>query len=597
MNVYDPAHRTDPQFAQRGSSIVIRLLFAVAVLVAAAALGQSLPTEYFKTTSEPGRSGGRIITAQRAEPKTLNPVVNLDQPSRDVSRRINADLIHINRYTQKTEPALAKSWSVSPDGKSYTLHLRRGVLFSDGQPFNADDVVFTFRVYLDENVHSPQRDLLVIGGKPIAIAKIDNYTVRFTLPQPYAAAERIFDSVAILPQHLLRSAYEQGKIAQAWGLNTPQEKIAGLGSFRFKKYVPGERIILERNPYYWKIDSKGQKLPYLDELEFLFVSSEDAQAIRFQSGDTDVIDRVNAGNFAALAREQKTRNYSVYDAGPSLEYNFLVFNLNDDTAGRFPEITRKQKWFNDLRFRQAISSAIDRYAIVRLVFQGRGVSLVTPVTPGNKWWLNATLAPPQRSLPRARELLQAAGFSWRANNALVDPTGEPVEFSIIVSSSNAQRTQMATIIQDDLKQLGMNVHVVPMEFRSALDRIFQSHDYEAAVLGLGSGDVDPTSDMNVWMSNGQTHVWHLGQKTPATPWEAEIDQLMQKQMVTTDYKQRKRIYDRVQEIIAQQLPVIFLASPDMLVGARNELENFHPAIMDHYTLWNVDELFWRNPKK
>ncbi|HEX7958855.1 MAG TPA: ABC transporter substrate-binding protein [Terriglobales bacterium] len=598
MNVYDRAHKTKHWFFRRKLPKAAALLCALALLVASAvvALGQSAPTEYLKTTSEPGRPGGRIVTAQRAEPKTLNPVVNLDQPSRDVSRRMNADLIHINRYTQKTEPALAKSWSVSPDGKSYTLRLRRGVLFSDGQPFNADDVVFTFGVYLNENVHSPQRDLLIIAGKPITITKIDNYTVRFTLPQPYAAAERIFDSLAILPQHLLRAAYEDGKIAQAWGLNTAPDKIAGLGPFRFKQYVPGERIILERNPYYWKIDSKGQKLPYLDELEFLFVPSEDAQAIRFQSGDTDVIDRVNAGNFAALAREQKTRNYSVYDAGPSLEYNFLVLNLNDDTTGRLPEIARKQKWFNDLRFRQAISSAIDRAAIVRLVFQGRGVPLTTPVTPGNKLWLNAALAPPQRSLPHARELLQSAGFSWR-DNTLVDQSGQTVEFSIITSSSNAQRTQMATIIQDDLKQLGMNVQVVPMEFRSALDRIFESHDYEAAVLGLGSGDVDPTSDMNVWMSNGQTHVWHLGQKTPATPWEAEIDRLMQQQMVTTDYKQRKRIYDRVQEIIAQQLPVIFLASPNMLVGARNELGNFHPAIMDHYTLWNVDELYWRTPRK
>src|SRR2546423_701369 len=175
MNVYDPAHRTEQQFAQRAMLNFARLLFVLVLGLVAAAFAQTVPTDYLKTTSEPGRSGGRIVTAQRAEPKTLNPVVNLDQPSRDVSRRINADLIHINQYTQKTEPALAKSWTVSPDGKSYTLRLRRGVLFSDGQPFNADDVVFSFHVYLDENVHSPQRDLLIIAGKPIVVEKVDNY--------------------------------------------------------------------------------------------------------------------------------------------------------------------------------------------------------------------------------------------------------------------------------------------------------------------------------------------------------------------------------------------------------------------------------------
>jgi peptide/nickel transport system substrate-binding protein len=597
MKDYDRAHST--RLLAR-NTCALRYVFSLLLwwtVCAASLCAQTSQPEYFKVTAELGKTGGRIVSAQRAEPKTLNPVVNLDQPSRDVIRRMTADLIHINRYTQKTEPALAKSWTVSTDGKSYTLRLRRGVLFSDGQPFNADDVVFSFKVYLDEKVHSPQRDLLIVADKPITVEKVDDYTVRFTIAQPYAAAERIFDSIAILPRHLFAQAYEEGKIAQLWGLNTAPDKIAGLGPFRLKQYVPGERIVLERNPYYWKTDAKGQKLPYLDELHFLFVSSEDAQAIRFQSGDTDVIDRVNAGNYAALSREEKTRNYTLYDAGPSLEYNFLFFNLNDDIANRLPEIARKQRWFNDVRFRQAVSSAIDRPAIVRLVFGGRGVPLGTPVTPGNKLWLNAAVGPPPRSLTHARELLKAAGFSWQSDSTLVDQSGQPVEFTIIVSSSNAQRMQIATIVQDDLKQLGMNVHVVPIEFRSAIDRIFQSHDYEAAVLGLGSGDVDPTSDTNVWMSNGQTHVWHLSEKKPATPWEAEIDQLMQKQMVTLGYRLRKRLYDRVQEIIAQQLPIICLASPNVLTGARNGLGNFRPAIMEHYTLWNVDELFWRTPPK
>src|SRR5690348_6435116 len=184
-----------------------------------------------------GVRGGTLVVAQRAEPKTLNPVLAFDTPSRDVLGRMMADLIHINRVTQKTEPALASSWKISPDGRRFTLKLRRGVRFSDGQPFSADDVVFTFKVYLDEKVHSPQRDLLVINGKPLSVTEIDAYTVRFDLDEPYAAAERIFDSLAILPRHLLEKAYNDGKFSEQWTLNTGPTEIAGLGPFRLQQYA------------------------------------------------------------------------------------------------------------------------------------------------------------------------------------------------------------------------------------------------------------------------------------------------------------------------------------------------------------------------
>ncbi len=535
--------------------------------------------------------GGRLVVAQRSEPKTLNPVTAMDLPSREVLGRIHADLIHINRVTQRTEPALAKSWTASPDGRQYTVKLRRGVKFSDGHPFDADDVVFSFAVYLDERVHSPQRDLLVVGGKAVEVTKVDAYTVRFRFTQPYAAGDRLFDSVAMLPKHLLEGAYKQGKLTQAWTLATPPEQIAGLGPFRLKKYVPGQSITLERNPHYWKTNAQGRPLPYLDELTFLIVPTEDAQVLRFESGDTDVISRISASNFALL--QQRNRSFTLVDAGPSLEYNFLLLNLNDDTAGRLPEIARKQAWFRDVKFRQAVSAAIDRDSIVRLVYQGRGAPLLTHVTPGNKLWVKTALPRPVRDLNRARALLRSAGFTWGSNGKLLDSKGAAVEFTILAPSTNAPRSQMATIIQQDLTQLGMRVQVVPMDFRALLDRVTQSHDYEAAVLGLGSGDVDPTAEMNVWMSSGGTHLWNLGQKQPATPWEAEIDRLMQQQLTAVDYKQRKRLYDRVQQIVAEQLPVICLASPHVLAGAKNSLGNFRPAIMDHYTLHNVDELFWR----
>ena len=554
------------------------------------ALPQQEREERMIADGVPGHAGGRLVVALRSEPKTLNPVLAVDEPSRDVIRCLTADLIHINRGSLKTEPSLAKSWSVSRDGRQYTLHLRRGLRFSDGELFNADDVIFSFQVYLDEKINSSQRDLLVVGGKPIVVVKVDAYTVRFELAQPYAAAERLFDGVAILPRHLVESSYRSGNFSRSWSLSMLPNQFAGLGPFRLKEYVPGQRVVLERNPYYWKADRSGNQLPYLNEIVFLFVASEDAQVIRFQSGDTDILSRFSAENFAVLQKQQSEKRYHLDDLGPGLEYNFIFFNLNDLATKGVPEIAKKQAWFQDLRFRQAVSAAIDRDGIVRLVYSGRATPIWDQVTPGNKLWLDEKLPRPAQSVERARQLLQSAGFSWK-NGTLVDPHGAPVEFSILTSSSNAQRMKMATIIQDDLSQLGMTVQVVPLEFHAMVDRLQNSYNYEAVVMGLVSGDADPTSEMNVWLSSGETHLWHPNQDKPATPWESEMDQLMQEQLVTLDYAKRKRLYDRVQEIVSEDLPVICLVSPNILVGASNRVGNFRPGILVPYALWNVEQLY------
>ena len=545
------------------------------------------------SSAELGEYGGTLVVGQRGEPKTLNPITAADAPSREVIGRMMADLVHINRVTQRTEPALASSWKLSKDGRSFIVNLRRGIRFSDGHPFSANDVVFSFRLYLDEKIHSSNRDLLIIGGKPISVVKIDDYTVRFDMSQPYAAAERIFDSLAILPEHLLRKSYEQGSFAQALTLNTAPDAIAGLGPFRLKQYLPGQRLVLERNPYYWKADKNHRRLPYLDEIAFLFVGNEDAQILRFQSGETNVISRVNPENYAGLAREQQSRGYDLVDLGPSLDYNFLFFNLNDLPADKFPRISQQQVWFRDLNFRQAVSLAVDRPSIVRLVYGGRGVPLWGNVTPGNKLWINRDLPHPERSISQAKELLKSAGFSWDGSGKLLDGRSKPIEFTIIVSSSNAQRVKMATIIADDLAQLGMSVHIVPLEFRAVMDRVFQSNDYEASLFGLAGGDADPNGDMNVWLSSGSTHLWNMHENKPATPWEERVDALLNQQLITLDYKKRKQLYDEVQAIVAQNLPVIFLASPNVLVGAMKQVANFRPASLDPYVLWNADELYFR----
>ena len=577
------------------------LLLAGAILFSRPTQGippQSHPSEELLTLpGEIGRQGGRLVISLRAEPKTLNPLTAADAPSREVILgAMQADLIHINRATQLTEPALANSWKVSADGLQYTLTLRKGLRFSDGQPVDADDVLFTFRVYLDEDVHATQRDQFIVGGKPITVHKVDAQTVVFQLAKTYGAGERLFDGLAILPRHLLEKPYNDGKLAQTWTLATRVNEWAGLGPFRLKEYVAGQKLVLERNPYYWKQDAKGNRLPYLDELVFVFVPNADAQVLRFQSGETDLISRLGSENFSVLSRQQGS--FSMSDAGPGLEYNFLFFNLSEPVEKTSQDLARKMKWFRDVKFRQAISAAIDRDAIVRLVYQGRGAALWGSVTPGNHRWGNSAIPHPARSLEKARALLKEAGFTWTAGPngepALVDSDAKPVEFSILTSSTNADRTKMATLIQDDLKQIGIRVQVVPLEFRSLIDRVTQTREYEACVLGLVSFDADPTAEMNVWLSGGGTHLWNPSQAHPATTWEAEIDKLMEQQLDAPNYEQRKKSFDRVQEILAENQPMIFLASPDILAGAKNSIGNFHPTVLEPYVLWNVEQLYFRN---
>jgi peptide/nickel transport system substrate-binding protein len=540
----------------------------------------------------PGRRGGRLVVAQRAEPRTLNPLLALDMGSREVIGLMAADLIHIDRGSFQTIPALAQTWTLSKDGRLYTLHLRKGLRFSDGHPFDADDVLFTFRVHLDERVRSAQRELLTIGGKPITVRKLDSYTVQFETAEPRAAAERLFDSVGILPAHLLEKSYREGNLRAEWGLTASPSRIAGLGPFRLKEYVPGQRLTLERNPHYWKIDSDSRRLPYLDEIVFVFTGSENGQLLRFLSGEADVIAGLSPENFAAIKERRSERGFHWQDLGPGLEYTFLVFNQNNLSSTAFSSIQEKQEWFRRVAFRQAVSAAIDRDAIVRLVYRGVAAPLRAHVTEGNNLWVDSSIPRPIHSQEEGRRLLASAGFSWNSSNKLVDPANKEVTFSILTSAGNAQRGQIATIIQDDLKKLGITSFVVSLEFRAMMERVFNTYEYEAAVMTLASGDTDPNSEMNVWTKAGSTHIWNLN-GAPAADWESEIDQLMRQQIETLNVSVRKRLYDRVQRLVAVNLPIIGIASPHLLVAVAGSVGNLRPSILPPYVLWNAEQLFWK----
>ena len=565
------------------------LSFAAAVLTLGVRPSSS---QALRIPSLQGKLGGSLHVSLHSEPRTLNPVLASDIASRTITSALNADLLHINRATDQVEPALAVSWQVSHNGESYTLHLRQGVRFSDGVPFTADDVVFSFNVYLDPRLNAPQRDLLLIDGEPIRVTRLGPSLVRFDLPHPYAAAARLFDGITILPRHLLESQIETNSLSSLWTLVTPPAQIAGLGPFRLKSYAPGQSMILERNPYFWKQDATGRNLPYLDEVEFSFVPNQDAEALHFAAGQVDLISRLTADSYASLEALPSAQSIRPIDGGPGLEFDLLLFNLNANVAARPPQAALTQQWFHSQAFRQALSLAVHRDSIVHLVYQDHAVPLVTPVTPASQSWANPALKPTEPDIPRALHLLASAGFSLRGNT-LYDGQGNPVHFTILASSSNRAQSGIATLLAHDFTALGIEAQVVPLEFRSFLQRITQSHDFDTAVMALSAGDTDPNGDMSLWLSNGNLHLWNQGESRPATAWQAEIDRLMNEQLSVTNVQQRRILYNRVQTIYAAELPFLSLVSPHMLAAVRASLAGPAPTPLDPGMLDNLANFYWQ----
>lgn len=581
-------------FFQRRRRASLASLFAIVALSAVVTTAGQVPGK--PAAPEPAGAdvpvrGGSSVVALRAEPRTFNPVLALDAPSREILRPLHADLVHIDRATFAPVPELAERFTVSPDGRQLTITLRSGLRFSDGHPCTADDVVFSFQVYLDPKVASPQRELLIVGGEPVRVSRLDERRVSFMFAAPYGPAERLFDSVAILPRHALDAAYRAGTLADAWTLASPPAGMPGLGPFRLKEYVAGQHTILERNPYYWRKDAAGQPLPYLDRLVFLVITNEDAQVLRLKGGEIDVLGRLSPANAAAI--EAAGDAVRVIDAGPSLEYNFLLFNLNAPPSAAPAPVTARRRWFADGAFRRAASLVVDRAAIARLVYRGRAVPIPVPLSPANRPWFDERLTVPARSVPQAREVLRAAGFSWTAEGALIDGARTPVQFTILAPSGNVPRQAMASIVADDLGRLGIKATVVPVEFRSLVERVTQTFDFDAALMGLASGAADPAADLNVWMSTGSTHLWRMDRRAPPLPWEQEIDRLMAAQLAARGVANRRRAFDQVLAIAARELPVVPLVSPHLLVAARATLANVKPSVIDTSALWNSEELYWR----
>jgi peptide/nickel transport system substrate-binding protein len=258
-------------------------------------------------------------------------------------------------------------------------------------------------------------------------------------------------------------------------------------------------------------------------------------------------------------------------------------------VAKAPIPSYKRDWFRSTNFRRAISAAINREDLSRVVYHNHARPGIGPVSPANKFWFNSRLkAEPYRPAV-ALEHLQNDGFRLQ-NGTLHDKDGHAVEFSIVTNAGNSARERMAVLIQDDLGRIGVKVNVVTLDFPSLIERIAQKFNYETAILGFQNVDLDPNGQMNIWLSSAEDHAWNPQQKSPETAWEAEIDRLMRAQASEANPKKRKASFDRVQQIVAEQAPFLYLVNKNALSAVSPSVEGANPVILHPQTYWNAERL-------
>jgi peptide/nickel transport system substrate-binding protein len=509
--------------------------------------------------------GGELRFAISSDPKTLHPLMAADDNSEVVRYLTGGVLLRWNRKTQKLEPELAESWRVQDGGRRIQFQLRKGLQFADGSPLDAEDVRHTLLLLADPKFESGLAQTFRAAGAEVRVAVESPLKVSVTFPGIHASIDRLFDGIAILSSR------------------SPMKERAAAGAFQLAEHKSGSHLLLKRNPNYWKKDSNGRRLPYLDAIRIDIQANADLQYLRFRRGELHFLLSTAPDTFERLERESPT--WAV-DAGPSLESEMLWFNLNAQAP--LPEY--KKVWFASREFRQAISAAIHRADLARLAYRGNAEASSSPAGAANTVFHNARLRPQPHDPAAAAKLLREAGFQRDGGGPLTDAQGHPVEFSLITNHSNKARQRISALIQQDLAKIGVKLNLVPLDFPSLVERLTRSRNYETCLLSLSNIDPDPVNQSNLWLSSGSNHPWNPAQKSPATPWEAEIDKLMRTVAVSPDIKKRKAAFDRVQEIVWHQAPVLYLVTPHALTAISPAVRNASPVALRPRVFWNAEYL-------
>ncbi|MBI5633725.1 MAG: peptide-binding protein [Nitrospirae bacterium] len=482
--------------------------------------------------------GDALVEGVIGEPSNLIPMLASDSASHNVANHIFNGLVKYDTDLSVIGD-LAESWDISKDGLVITFHLRKGVKWTDGVEFTADDVMFGYKTIIDEKTPSAYKeDFLQVKKAEV----LDKYTFRVTYEKPFAPALTSWTSLVILPKHLL-----EGKdITKSDLVRSP----VGLGPYKLAKWVSGQELVLESNKDYFE----GR--PYIDRYIYKVIPDPATMFLVLKTGDVDMMGLTPIQYTKQTDNTFFKNNFRKYRY-PAFSYTHLAFN-------------QKHPWFSDKRVRQAMSYAIDKNEIVDVVLFGLGSPATGPYVP-NTWPYNPNVKRYEYNPEKAKELLKEAGWQDRDGDGILDKDSKPFSFTILTNAGNSLRKNTATIIQSRLEKIGVKVEIRTVEWSTFVNQFIDKKRFEAVLLGWSIGlDAD---QYDIWHSS-KTKEKELNFISYNNP---EVDQLLEKGRRTFAIEERKKAYFRIQEILADEVPYIFLYVPDATPIVHARIKNIKPT--------------------
>jgi len=528
---------------------------------------------------EPGVLGGTWRSVMNEDPKSFNHLIaEQDNTTSEVVGRMTDYLLDYDVVAREWKPNIASARIIA-DEKNNTMlveYTLRGDLYWSYYnsrrkvKVTSDDVIFWY----DEISGDPDFKSSGYYGqfftmpdgteKRITIHKIDELRFAFHFPR-IVADPLLITNMDFGPMHIYEPAKKQGgvdAVKDLFNVSVDPKTIPSMGEWFLVEYTAGQRLVYKRNTDYWKKDIKGVSIPYIEENIVRIISEENTQMLLFKNGDTDSYNLRHEDIDGLI--NNADGSYTVFNREGSLSAAFWTFNQNPVNREK-----PQYEWFTKKEFRQAMSCLLNRDRINAQVYRGLAQPKLTIFPEPNPYYNPSVTLQYLFDRERALSLLASIGFKKDILGTMRDNKNRRVQFDLTIRSESSAYQDIASIIMDELSQIGIKVNIRVIDFQKQVEQLFTTFDWDSMLMGLTGSNIFPSQGSNVWPSSANLHLWNPNQKTPATEWEARIDYLYNEGKFTIDNDKAQQIWDEFQSILLEQSPMIYLMRSRGFWAVRN----------------------------